>query len=386
MKKASLLLVLLLPFALCAQAPFSINSLRNIRLPQGLDNLSTVDDNLYGYNHLLVNTSISQGNIQPLQPDTLWANVIPDADYVIRNPRDSMLYFTRRDADGTTNLYTIFSTKFFRKARRININGWQRDICHPTFSANGRMMIFTSKGKVGLGGYDLWCSLWNGHRWTRPINLGNTINTPGNEINPVFYGDFLIFTSDSIPNGKPGYHIYVVNMREASTIDEIIFDTYTIQPLPYPINSDGNDMNMAFHPSSSQGWWISSRSGKRELYSFTGRLDGVMLSGTVTNKYRRPVPQADVSVMLNGRTIASTRSDSNGRYQLYVLPNDNYLLQASLDGYFKYEQVLPVVRTTEQLLVNSLHNDIQLTSLPLNHPIMLQDIFSQGTDIELSPN
>ena len=385
MKRVSLLIALLLPFALIAQTPFTINSQRNIRLPHGLDNLSTIDNQLYGFCHLLVSAPISQKTLPTLQPDTTLANLVPDADYVVRNPRDSILYFTRHDADGITNLYT-YTPQHFRKIRRINIHGWQRDICHPTFSTNGKMMIFTSKGKVGLGGYDLWCSLWNGHRWTRPINLGNTINTPGNETNPVFYHNYLIFSSDSVPNSLPGTHLYAFYLREASSIDEIIFDTYTVQPLAYPVNSNGNDLNIAFHHPTSQGWWVSTRSGQHELYSFAGQLDGVMVSGTVADNYNRPLPQALVTITLNGRTTASTYSDSNGRYQLFVLPNDDYILQASLNGFFNYETELPVVRTTERLLINSLPKDIQLTSLPLNRPIMLQDIFSQGTDIQLSPN
>ena len=384
MKRVLFILALLIPITLYAQAPFTVHSLHNIHLPQGLDNISTIDDNLFGYNHILVSTPITGRPTTDLQPDTLWATIIPDADYIVRNPLDSVLYFTRRDADGTTNLYT-YTPNHFRKIHRINIHGWQRDICHPTFSTNGKMMVFTSKGKVGLGGYDLWCSLWNGHRWTRPINLGNTINTPGDETNPVFYHNFLIFTSDSIPNRQPGRHLYAFYMHETSSIDEIIFDTYTIQPLPYPINNGGEDMNMAFHFPTSQGWWITSRSGKRELYSFIGGLTGVMVSGVVANNFGHPLSGANVKITLNGRLTTSTTSDSNGHYQLYVLPNDDYILQASLDGHYNIEQELPVVRTNERLLINTLTQNIQLRTLPRS-PIIIKNPFGQGTNTQLSPS
>ena len=168
---------------------------------------------------------------------------------------------------------------------------------------------------MGLGGYDLWCSLWNGHRWTRPINLGNSINTPGDETNPVFYNNYLIFTSDSVPGGQPGNNLYALYLREATSIDEIIFGTYTIQSLPYPINSGSNDMNMAFHHSSSQGWWISSRSGKRELYSFVGQLAGVMLSGTASDTYNSPLPHANISIALDGRTAYTSYLTTTIRYR-----------------------------------------------------------------------
>ena len=384
MKKVITLFILLLPLVLCAQEPFTISSHHNIRLPHGLDNLSTIDNQLFGYSHLLVSTTINAETTPILQPDTLYADIIPGADYIVRNPHDSTIYFTRRDADGTTNLYFL-TTNRFCKVRRVNIHGWQRDICHPSFSPSGRMMVFTSKGKVGLGGYDLWCSLWNGHRWTRPINLGNTVNTPGNETNPTFYNNYLIFSSDSMPNSTPGFHLYAFYLRDASSIDEIIFDTYTIQPLPYPINSEHNDMNMAFHTASSQGWWISNRTGQRELYSFEGQLDGVYVSGIVTDVHNTPIPQANVKITLNGRIVASTLTDKNGKYQLFVLPNDDYLLQASHSGYFNYEKDVSIVRTTERLLINSFQNDIQLSSLPINHPIIIQDLFSHEASIEISP-
>ena len=362
----------------------AIDAHRIVHLPKGMDNLSVVDQSLYGYNGLLFYAPLIGEPLFNFQPDTLINKIAGGADYIVRNPRDSVLYFTRHDADDITHLYTVTDSKF-RPIHRVDIHGWHRDICHPTFSANGQMMIFSSNGKVGLGGYDLWCSLWNGHRWTRPINLGNMINTPGNDINPVFYNNYLIFASDSVPNNKPGYHLYSLYIREASSIDEIIFNTYTIQPLPYPINSDGNDANIAFDHTTHQGWWVSTRSGNRELYSFTGKLEGVMLSGNITDKYQRPVSNASIKLCLHGQTIARTVSDSEGFYELFVAPDDDYILQVSSDGYFSQETKIPLVRASElRLLINPLTHNIQLASLPLNQPILLHNIFNNDADIELA--
>ena len=108
-----------------------------------------------------------------------------------------------------------------------------------------------------------------------------------------------------------------------------------------------------------------------------------MISGTVADDWGRPLPQSNVKINQNGRIIASTNSDSNGHYQLFVLPNDDYILQASHNGYFNFEQEIPVVRTTERLLINSLTQNIQLFP-PYTNPIILNDIFGQGTDIQLS--
>lgn len=387
MKKPNLLLlILMLPLGLFAQYVVPITATRqsNTRIPWKLHNLSVVDNHLFAYSDgLLLSAPLTEDYLRSLQPDTLIAPLVPGADYVVRNPRDSILYFTRMAEDGITNLYT-YSTQRLRKVQKIDIHGWHRDICHPTFSPSGNMMIFTSKGKVGLGGYDLWCSLWNGHRWTRPINMGNAINTPGNEVNPVFYHTHLIFTSDSVGNRGDGYHLYAVTVRDATSVDEIIFDNYTVQPLPDPINGSANDQNMAFDTRSDQGFWISNRSGQKELYSFKGLLNGVILQGTVADIHHRPIPQAAVTLSVQGRVAGTTLTNDEGKYHLFLLPNDNYRILVTKDDYFRHESPLRISRSDEKTLINPLSHDVTLSSLPTNHPIMLQHIFNQGADIELS--
>ena len=386
MKKRALLALLLLPFALSAQqtAPLIVEPQSNVRIPWGLDNLSVVDGHLFGYSKgVIVCAPITGQHLRPMQPDTLFSSKIHNADYIVRNPRDSMLYFTCQEEDGSINLYT-YDNRRFRKTRRIDIHGWNRDICHPTFSSNGNMMIFASRGKVGLGGFDLWCSLWNGHRWTRPINMGNIINTPGNDINPVFYHNYLVYSSDSIPGSKPGYHLYAVRLREATGIDDIIFDTYTIQALPEPVNSTANDMNIAFSTATNQGFWISNRTGSRQLYSFNGLLEGITLSGTVTDNRNIPIPDADIRIFLNGRLANSTRSDSTGHYHLFVLANDNYQIQVVKNNFYHYETTLALVHDSQRQLLTLTTHNVRLTSLPLNYPMMIQNIFVQETGSEIS--
>lgn len=384
-KRLLLVFALLLSLGLSAQtvSPISVSAQSNVPIPWGLDNLSVVSGQLYGYSRgVMLASSLTRGTICSLYPDTILSKMGIEADYVVRNPRDSSLYFTHRE-EGITHLY-LYRGGRFRRVHQVDIHGWSRDICHPTFSSNGNVMIFSSQGKVGLGGYDLWCSLWNGRRWTRPINLGNTINTSGNDINPTFYDNYLVFASDSGSLSAPGYHLYSVRMRQASSIDEIIFENYIVQPLPMPINGLSNDMNIAFDRSSNHGYWITNRSGRSELYAFSGQLDGVMLSGGVADNYGRAVPNASVSVLLDGRLVNMSHTDSMGHYSLFLLPDDDYRLLVSKDGYFKYEDELPILRANEDLLVAQQSHNIALSALPISRPMILQDVFSQGVGVEIS--
>lgn len=77
----------------------------------------------------------------------------------------------------------------------------------------GRHMVFASDMPGGLGGFDLWYSVFRNGKWSSPVNLGPGINSPANEYRPVLGIDlkyenrFLIFSSDR-PGGQGGYDLY----------------------------------------------------------------------------------------------------------------------------------------------------------------------------------
>jgi hypothetical protein len=80
---------------------------------------------------------------------------------------------------------------------------------NPALSADGEKMIFVSDRKESIGGLDLFISYKEGSDWSAPINLGNLINTSGNEMYPFLdQENNLFFSSDGI-KGFGGYDIYL---------------------------------------------------------------------------------------------------------------------------------------------------------------------------------
>jgi WD40-like Beta Propeller Repeat len=80
---------------------------------------------------------------------------------------------------------------------------------HPALSADGEKMVFTSNKSESIGGLDLFISYKEASGWSSPINLGNLINTRGNELSPYLDQDNnLFFSSDGI-EGFGGYDIYI---------------------------------------------------------------------------------------------------------------------------------------------------------------------------------
>ncbi len=79
---------------------------------------------------------------------------------------------------------------------------------HPALSPDGEKMVFSSNRSESLGGLDLFISYREGTDWSAPINLGNLINTKGDELTPFLDQDNnLYFSSDGIP-GSGGYDIF----------------------------------------------------------------------------------------------------------------------------------------------------------------------------------
>ena len=77
----------------------------------------------------------------------------------------------------------------------------------PCLAFDGSALYFSSNRVGGYGGYDIYVSYWKENAWTYPQNLGEDINTPGNEITPFFTDEDLYFASD-YHHGMGGYDIF----------------------------------------------------------------------------------------------------------------------------------------------------------------------------------
>lgn len=122
----------------------------------------------------------------------------------------------------------------------INICSDGSTYLNPSLSAGGDTMVFASNRKPSSGGFDLFISRFDGTIWSAPENLGNTINTPGNDLYPFLDSqNNLYFSSDGL-NGSGGYDIYMCRFngkgwerprnltREINTPDDEL--AFTISP------------------------------------------------------------------------------------------------------------------------------------------------------------
>jgi len=136
---------------------------------------------------------------------------------------------------------------------------------HPTLSADGKKLYFSSNKPGGYGGMDLYVSQWESGRWGMPINLGPTINTEGNEIFPYANADDRLYFASNSHVGLGGLDIYYSTPKGRGDWNNPV-------NLGAPINSMDDDFGITFVHDGNWGLFTSNRGGGKggdDLYCFT---------------------------------------------------------------------------------------------------------------------
>ena len=165
----------------------------------------------------------------------------------------------------------------------------------PSLSIDGYTLYFASARSGGYGGTDIWyCTLEDG-RWSKPRNMGPSVNTPGNETAPYIHFDdqTLYFASDG-HLGMGGIDLYMVKR-----IDDTTWGTPT--NLGYPINTPSDENNLIVAPDARTAIFSSDRPdgyGQQDLYSFI--MPAPARPGRIT--FIDPVRQAE-NLLTLGDTV-----------------------------------------------------------------------------------
>lgn len=258
--------------------------------------------------------------------------------------------------------------------------GWDGS---PAFSRDGKTLYFSSNRRGGKGGLDLYrAPMDNSGRFGRPINLGSTINTRGNELFPYVSEDGkLYFSSDGHPS-LGGLDLFVASRSG----DEI-----QIEHLGVPINSVGDDFGL-FLADSTQGYFSSNRVGGKgddDIYYFesTGSEDRwwsneIMISESgeaakvalyhlrtqIVNARNKPIAKAKVGVKRNGEIQPVLFSNAEGYLDIIDLnPADQISFNASKEKYLtKRSEFLMDGREIPKQLLKK-----ELTDTTFDHKITL---------------
>ena len=173
-----------------------------------------------------------------------------------------------QSADGEINFKIFFSEDIdgtWSKPESFYLNDKDYSIGHPSLTEDGNTMFFASNMPGGFGGVDIYkVTRVDGGEWGKAINLGDEINTEGNEMFPFYHeGEQKLFFSSDGQYGLGGLDVFV------SPSDNGEFKL--IKNLGFPINSSRDDFSFTIDQEMSTGYLSSNREGGKgddDLYSF----------------------------------------------------------------------------------------------------------------------
>lgn len=212
----------------------------------------------------------------------------------------------------------------------------------PALTADGRQLYFVSDRPGGKGRRDIWRSdRSTDGSWTEPVNLGEPINTPFNEASPFIHpnGQSLFFASEGHV-GMGGYDLFVADYEPAG------WSAPT--NLGYPINTSEDQASLFVSANGSRAYYSYEEqkdgiSQKSRLYTFDlpetlrERVKPVSyLKGIVTDaKTSKPLPATvELIDLKSNQTISRVQADAQtGAYTAILPSGGEYALYVSVPGY-----------------------------------------------------
>ncbi|WP_048825450.1 OmpA family protein [Hymenobacter sp. DG25B] len=259
-------------------------------------------------------------------------------------------------------------------------------------SPDGKTLYFASSRTGGLGGNDLYkATLEEGNRFATPENLGDKINTAGNENFPAVAPDgTLYFSSD----GHPGL----------GKLDIFMVDKGVVKNLAAPINSTADDF-APFFTAKDMGVFSSNRSGGKgsdDLYLFRKKprklvtlyADGTVLERDPKTRQTKPLAGEDVVLLgRNGQRLQETKAGPDGKFTFKLDTATTYALVADRPGYFTARQTLSTIgKVPPQDQLPNEQNDIRLPvtltldKIVVNKAIVVENIFYDFNKWNIRPD
>ncbi|MBI2968619.1 MAG: OmpA family protein [Bacteroidetes bacterium] len=261
------------------------------------------------------------------------------------------------------------------------------------FLANdGKTMLMSieTKWKGHMGERDLYVSFKKGdNEWTKPKNMGQTVNTKEDEDSPVLASDgvTLYFSSSGLPGGYGNTDIWMTKKSD---------DTWLNWSKPVnlgpKINSDGFDSDFVIPASGEYAYFASAKSGQGKSDIFRIKLPVaakpnpvVLISGKVLNsKTKEPImTEIKYEVLSDGSEAGLARSEPvNGEYKIVLPYGKNYGYRAIAQGYYAVSENLDVTELKEY---TEIERNLYLVPIEVNEVVRLNNIFFEFGKAVLKP-
>ncbi|MCC7379106.1 MAG: OmpA family protein [Chitinophagaceae bacterium] len=263
----------------------------------------------------------------------------------------------------------------------VNTDFWESS---PSLSPDKRDLYFASSRAGGFGGRDIWVThrMPNG-KWSRPQNLGESVNTSGDESCPFIHADneTLYFNS----NGHTGYGM--TDLFFSKKINDSIWAP--AENLGYPINNIDDQGSLIVAADGKTAYYASDGADTRgglDIYSFQLRddirpLKTLWVKGKVYDKKTNAGLPSSVELtnVKTDRIVCKIQTDEDGNYLITLPVGNDYAFNVNRRGYLFYSDNFSITPNTDSVFIVN----IALQPIEKGASIVLKNIFFETGKFDL---
>jgi outer membrane protein OmpA-like peptidoglycan-associated protein len=284
-------------------------------------------------------------------------------------PDDQFMFFTRVDyfdgdyekaSDGESKLNIYRAVKAggeWRDIKTTSLESEEYGVGHPSITADGTQIYFASEAPGGQGGTDIYKADLNDGVISNPVNLGNVVNTPGDDSFPYIAADGTLYFASNGHLGLGGLDIFKYENGKVTNVG-------------MPLNSPLDDFAFSMNSETGEGYLSSNReggAGSDDIYRVREIMDDtVELNITIIDdETGEVIPNAIVSVGVeNGEEIPAQNSNTQGKTTFTVNDSQEVQVYSTIEGYESGEQSITLDNTRDSV-------DLTIRMRP--EPVIVED-------------
>ena len=267
------------------------------------------------------------------------------------------------------------SAKWGKGTRAMIVKDSVTALGHPSISPDGKYLYFVSDAVGGFGGKDLFRARVAGSDFGPMENLGEDINTPGDEMFPYVRDSVTLYFASNGHPGMGGLDLF------KATLDST--GRWHVENMGAPINSMADDFGITFAGKAERGFFSSNRNDARgydHLYSFELPTITILIEGIVSDVDEYPIEDATIRIVGRDGLNVKVPVKKDGTYQVELERDIRYVMMASARGYLNqnFELKTGPEEKNETYIV-----DFFLS--PISKPVVIENIFYDFDKATLRP-
>lgn len=230
----------------------------------------------------------------------------------------------------------VFNGKKWGDVKKLPFVRPEYSFGHPTFSDDGKILIFSSDMKGGIGEMDLYYSIYQSGYWQNPVNLGKEINTKEDESFPYLFKDQLYFSSNGREEIVGGLDLFRAELTGVNHWGNIIH-------LEDGVNTEMDDFGIFINKNGKSGYFSSNRYeglGGDDIYGLEIVENIILRKKNIVGEFKFRKQGQDfpdgIEVLLFdefGKVVFTTKTKNGGKFAFENPPyDDTYSIKVNLNG------------------------------------------------------